>query len=72
MAALAAACAAGPRQVAPELFAVVPAPAPPAPVVPPAIGQPRLALEFTTLRIMLNKGIITQAEFDALKAKALA
>jgi hypothetical protein len=44
---------------------VVYTPAPPPPVAPPALAQPKLALEFTTLRIMLAKGIISQAEFDS-------
>ncbi|HEX4457938.1 MAG TPA: hypothetical protein VIA18_08200 [Polyangia bacterium] len=53
-----------PAPVAPPapVYTAVP-PAPVAPTVAPA--QPRLALEFTTLRIMLAKGIITQAEFDS-------
>jgi len=58
-----------PATPAPDATAT-PAPAytavPPPPVVPSvAPAQPRLALEFTTLRIMLAKGIITQGEFDS-------
>ncbi len=56
---------------APATPDAAPAPAPvytavpPAPAPGPAIAQPKLALEFTTLRIMLAKGIITQGEFDS-------
>src|SRR5262249_29496078 len=41
-----------------------PAPPPPAPPPPPQ-SKPLVSVEFTSLRLMHEKGIITQAEFDS-------